>query len=130
MRNTRRTSPTVATTLAAAARDMRGAIRAVDPAQAADLAQLRDTGWQLTQLTGELTDLIALLVDRRTHRPPHHAPRASASGHRRTGHRTPRPRLPEPGHPAAHPRHRPQRGPRLLHRQANPMPPPGPCPSP
>lgn len=53
----------MATTLSAAVRGIRRVVRAADPAQPATLALLRDTGWQLTQLTGELTDLAALLAE-------------------------------------------------------------------
>ncbi|PXY23106.1 hypothetical protein DI005_22855 [Prauserella sp. PE36] len=54
---------TIATTLAGTSRAIHRAIRATDPARAASLTQLRDTGWELTQLTAELTDLVALLAD-------------------------------------------------------------------
>ncbi|MFI5614079.1 hypothetical protein [Amycolatopsis sp. NPDC051903] len=63
MGTTRDRSPTIATTLAATARGLRRAVRAADPAQPPGLTQLRDAGWQLTQLTGELTDLVALLAE-------------------------------------------------------------------
>lgn len=53
----------IATTLATAAREIRSAVRGADPDQAPSLAQLRDTGWQLIQLTGELTDLVALVAE-------------------------------------------------------------------
>ncbi|GLY66623.1 hypothetical protein Atai01_32420 [Amycolatopsis taiwanensis] len=35
------------------------------------MAQLRDTGWQLTRLTGELTDLVALLAEHTGHHIQH-----------------------------------------------------------
>jgi hypothetical protein len=67
MSNTRRRAATITATLATAAREIRAAVRAADPAQAPGLERLRDTGWQLTQLTGELTDMIALLAEHTAH---------------------------------------------------------------
>lgn len=63
MSSARRRRATIAATLATMARDVRRAVRAADPARAPGLVPLRDTGWQLTQLTGELTDLVALLAE-------------------------------------------------------------------
>ncbi|MFR9804462.1 hypothetical protein ACL02T_19570 [Pseudonocardia sp. RS010] len=54
---------TIATALSAAVRHIRRVVRAADPARPASLALLRNTGWQLIQLTGELTDLAALLAE-------------------------------------------------------------------
>ncbi|MEV4605055.1 hypothetical protein AB0K15_47910 [Amycolatopsis sp. NPDC049253] len=74
MGTTRRRPATIATTLAATARDLRLVVRAADAGQPPGLPQLRDVGWQLTQLTGELTDLVALLADHTGHhtrRPEH-----------------------------------------------------------
>lgn len=74
MRSTRRGPAKTATALAIAARDIRRAVRATASAASApatELAQLRATGWQLTQLTGELTDLIALLAERTGHHTRH-----------------------------------------------------------
>lgn len=74
MRSTRRgtaTTARIATTLATTARDIRRAVRATAPVQAPELAQLRDTGWQLTQLTGELTDLVTLLAEHTGHHTEH-----------------------------------------------------------
>ncbi len=56
------TGPIVASS-ADPARGLRLAVRAADPAQPPGLAQLGDEGWQLTQLTGELSDLAALLAE-------------------------------------------------------------------
>ncbi|MFI5615672.1 hypothetical protein [Amycolatopsis sp. NPDC051903] len=72
---TRRQLATIATTPATTARELRRAVRASDPVEAAGLAQLRDTGWQLTQLTGELTDLVTLLAEHTGH--PHRIIHAS-----------------------------------------------------
>ncbi|MEV4604724.1 hypothetical protein AB0K15_46160 [Amycolatopsis sp. NPDC049253] len=58
---------TIATTLATTARDLRRAVRAADPATTSSLAQLRNAGWQLAQLTGELTDLVTLLAEHTAH---------------------------------------------------------------
>jgi hypothetical protein len=71
MRGTRQEPDTIATTLAATAPDIRRAVRVVDPHQVTGLAQLRDTGWQLTQLTGELADLITLLAEHTGHHTEH-----------------------------------------------------------
>jgi hypothetical protein len=49
------------------ARDVRRAVRAADPARVPGLVSLRDTGWQLVQLTGELTDMVALLAEHTAH---------------------------------------------------------------
>ncbi|WIX75540.1 hypothetical protein QRX50_28980 [Amycolatopsis carbonis] len=67
MGSTRRRPVTIATTPATTARDLRRAVRAADPAKTPGLAQLRDAGWQLTQLTGELTDLVTLLAEHTGH---------------------------------------------------------------
>jgi hypothetical protein len=53
--------------LAAAARDVQRATRGTDPAHTPGLTALRDTGWQLIQLTGALADLAALLADHTGH---------------------------------------------------------------
>src|SRR4030081_3260972 len=58
---------TVTTLLAAAARDVQRATRGTDPAHTPGLTALRDTGWQLIQLTGGLADLAALLADHTGH---------------------------------------------------------------
>ncbi|HJP75739.1 MAG TPA: hypothetical protein VJ914_15830 [Pseudonocardiaceae bacterium] len=63
MSSARRRPATIAATLAAITRDLRRTIRAADPSRPPGLVPLRDTGWQLTQLTGELTDLAALLAE-------------------------------------------------------------------
>lgn len=72
MSGTRRhgTAPPLASMLAGSARDIRRALRAADPARPPGLPQLRETGWQLIQLTGELTDLIALLAEHTGHHMP------------------------------------------------------------
>ncbi|MEU4674052.1 hypothetical protein AB0F91_40355 [Amycolatopsis sp. NPDC023774] len=67
MANTRRRPVSIAATLATTARDLRRAVRAADPAKTPGLVQLRDAGWQLTQLTGELTDLVTLLAEHAGH---------------------------------------------------------------
>ena len=67
MSSARRRPATIAATLANMTRDVRRAVRAADPARAPGLVPLRDTGWQLTQLTGELTDLVALLAEYTSH---------------------------------------------------------------
>jgi hypothetical protein len=58
---------TITTLLAAAARDVQRAARGTDPAHTPGLTALRDTGWQLIQLTGALADLAALLADHTGH---------------------------------------------------------------
>ncbi|MEW2505932.1 hypothetical protein AB0878_36265 [Amycolatopsis sp. NPDC047767] len=63
MSTTGRQPATITTTLATTARDLRRAVRAADLAQTPGPGQLRDAGWQLTQLTGELTDLVTLLTE-------------------------------------------------------------------
>ncbi|WP_433505880.1 hypothetical protein ACQP04_04915 [Pseudonocardia halophobica] len=63
MGSSRRGPAAIAATLSAAVRGIRRVVRAADPARPATLALLRDSGWQLTQLTGELTDLAALLAE-------------------------------------------------------------------
>ncbi|MGW4490190.1 hypothetical protein ACWEOE_41070 [Amycolatopsis sp. NPDC004368] len=67
MGTTGRRSATIATTLATTARDLRRAVRAADPTRTPGLAQLRDVGWQLIQLTGELTDLVTLVAEHTGH---------------------------------------------------------------
>lgn len=71
MSNARRRPSTIAATLATMTRDLRRAVRAADPARAPGLVPLRDSGWQLTQLTGELTDLVALLAEYTGHHTEH-----------------------------------------------------------
>ncbi|MEV6904822.1 hypothetical protein [Amycolatopsis sp. NPDC051372] len=67
MGTTQRRPVTIAIALATTARDLRRAVRAADPAKTPGLAQLCDAGWQLTQLTGELTDLVTLLAEHTGH---------------------------------------------------------------
>lgn len=67
MNSTRRRPATIASTLATATRDVRRAVHTADPTRAPGLVPLRDTGWQLTQLTGELSDLVTLLAERTGH---------------------------------------------------------------
>jgi hypothetical protein len=67
MSSARRRPATIAATLATMTRDLRRAIRAAEPSRAPDLVPLRDTGWQLTQLTGELTDLVTVLAEHTGH---------------------------------------------------------------
>ncbi|WP_436499703.1 hypothetical protein [Actinokineospora sp. HUAS TT18] len=86
MSHTRRGPATTATTLATTVRDIRRTVRAADPAQAPSLAQLRETGWQLTQLTAELTDLIALLADHTGHHTTHPDQLRQADGEPATAH--------------------------------------------
>lgn len=62
---------TIASTLATATRDVRRVVHAGDPACAPGLVPLRDTGWQLTQLTGELSDLVALVAEHTGHYTEH-----------------------------------------------------------
>ncbi|SFW78099.1 hypothetical protein [Amycolatopsis australiensis] len=50
-------------TLAAAARDIHAAVRRAGPDDPPGLARLRETGWQLIQLTGGLSDLTALVAE-------------------------------------------------------------------
>lgn len=69
--STHRRPATIAATLATMTRGVRRAVRAADPARAPGLTSLRDTGWQLTQLTGELTDLVALLAEHTGHHIEH-----------------------------------------------------------
>jgi hypothetical protein len=71
MSNTRRRPATIAATLATMTRDVRRAVRAADPVRVPGLVPLRDTGWQLTLLTGELTDLVALLAEHTGHHIEH-----------------------------------------------------------
>ena len=86
MGSTRRGPAAIATTLATTARDIRRAIRTTDLAQAPGLAQLRDTGWQLTQLTGELADLVALLAEHTGHHTQHAEQVRQADGKPATEH--------------------------------------------
>jgi hypothetical protein len=86
MGSTRRGPATIATTLATTARDIRRAIRTTDLAKAPGLAQLRDTGWQLTQITGELTDLVALLAEHTGHHTKHAEQVRHADGRPATEH--------------------------------------------
>jgi hypothetical protein len=67
MRSDRRRPATVAAALATMTRDVRRAVRAADPDRAPGLVPLRDTGWQLIQPTGELTDLVAVLAEHTGH---------------------------------------------------------------
>ncbi|HVV08407.1 hypothetical protein [Amycolatopsis sp.] len=50
--------------LAAAAREVRRTLRG---ARTPGVAELRDTGWEVTQLIGELTDLAALPAEHTAH---------------------------------------------------------------
>lgn len=63
MSSSRRRPATIAATLAAITRDLRRAVRAADSSRPPGLVPLRDAGWQLTQLTGELTDLVTVLAE-------------------------------------------------------------------
>ncbi|QRP42818.1 hypothetical protein [Amycolatopsis sp. FDAARGOS 1241] len=60
---TSRQPATIATALATTARTLRRAVHATDPAVPPGPDQLRETGWQLIQLTGELTDLVTVLAE-------------------------------------------------------------------
>jgi hypothetical protein len=80
MSSTRRRPATIAATLATMTRDLRRAVRAADPARAPGLVPLRDTGWQLTQLTGELTDLVAVLAEHTGHHIEHTGQAHQADG--------------------------------------------------
>ena len=80
MPNTHRRAATIPATLATMTRDLRRAIRAADPARAPGLVPLRDTGWQLVQLTGELTDLVALLADHTARHTEHAEHLSKANG--------------------------------------------------
>jgi hypothetical protein len=71
MTSTRRRPATIASTLATATRDIRRAVHSGDPARAPGLAPLRDAGWQLTQLTSELSDLVTLLAEYTGHHTEH-----------------------------------------------------------
>jgi nucleotide-binding universal stress UspA family protein len=71
MSGTRRRPATIAATLAGTTRDVRRAVHATDPARPPGLVPLRDAGWQLTQLTGELADLVALLAEHTGHHIEH-----------------------------------------------------------
>lgn len=71
MSSARRRPATLAATLATTTDHVRRAVRADDPARAPGLVPLRDTGWQLTRLTAELTDLAALLAEQTGHHTEH-----------------------------------------------------------
>ncbi|KAA9157743.1 hypothetical protein FPZ12_024170 [Amycolatopsis acidicola] len=54
---------TLAATLATTVRALRG----INPAASPSLGKLRDSGWQLVQLTGGLTDLVTMLAEHTGH---------------------------------------------------------------
>lgn len=80
MNSTRRRPATIASALATATRDVRRAVHTADPARAPGLVPLRDTGWQLTQLTGELSDLVTLLAEHTGHHIEHAEQRIADDG--------------------------------------------------
>ncbi|WP_037362320.1 hypothetical protein [Amycolatopsis orientalis] len=58
-----RPAPDLARTLAGAARSVRREIRAPDLTRPPEVADLRETGWQLAQLVADLSELTALLAE-------------------------------------------------------------------